>query len=58
MYPAFAQARVFYVNFGFGCGCDYDLAQVMFGESFKSPLEQGFVDDWEEDFGSAAAERS
>ena len=49
---------VFYVHLGLvengHCGVLYIIAC----ESFVGPLEQGFVDYWEEDFWSCAAERS
>jgi hypothetical protein len=49
---------VFYVHLGLVENGHYGVLYVVARESFVSPLKQGFVNYWEEDFGSCAAERS
>ena len=49
---------VFYVDFGLVEDGHYCVLYFVACESFVSPLEEGFVDDWEEYLGSGAAEWS
>jgi hypothetical protein len=53
--PAFWDSLPFDVEFGLQVDCEYGLFDVVFGEPFKNPLEEGFVGYGEEGFGSGAA---
>ena len=54
----FWDVLLFNVDFGLVEDCEDYVVAVVLGEAFVGPLEQWFVEDWEEDFWAGAAEWS